>query len=194
MNSLYGEQICKDFAEKFACKSECWRMIENDEKVKDYCNIGYGNNIVKAVVDARLEDEVLKLSTLPLHLGAFLLSNSKRLKNNFIHAISGFCTNDVYHTDTDSLYVANKQWDKLDKAGLVGKNMLQGKKDNEEGVKLYGLSVAPKINFCWTINKYGIIDDHKTFKSCTNVSDILDKKEYFKMLDGDKLVAKVPLS
>ena len=148
MNSLYGEQICKDFEEKFACKSECWMMIENDEKVKDYCNIGYGNNIVKPVVDARLEDEVIKLNTLPLHLGAFLLSNSKILTNNFIHAIGGFCTIDVYHTDTDSLYVANKQWDKLDKAGLVEKICYREKKDYEEGVKLYGLSVAPKKNFC----------------------------------------------
>ena len=28
----------------------------------------------------------------------------------------------------------------------------------------------------------------------TNVSDNLDRKEYFKMADGDKLIAKVPLS
>ena len=41
--------------------------------------------------------------------------------NNFIHAINGFYTNDVYYTDTDSLYIENKHWDKLDKAGLVGK-------------------------------------------------------------------------
>ena len=31
-----------------------------------------------------------------LHLGAFVLSNSKRIMNNFIHAINGFDTNDVY--------------------------------------------------------------------------------------------------
>ena len=32
-----------------------------------------------------------------------------------------FYTNDVYYTDTDSLYIENRHWDKLDKAGLVGK-------------------------------------------------------------------------
>ena len=53
--------------------------------------------------DAGLEDEVKKLNTMPLHLGAFALSNSKRFTNNFIHAIIGFYTNDVYYTDTDSL-------------------------------------------------------------------------------------------
>ena len=31
-------------------------------------------------------------------------------------------------------------------------------------------------------------------KGFTNVPDNLDRKEYFKMFDGDKLVAKVPLS
>ena len=47
--------------------------------------------------DAGLEDEVKKLNTMPLHLGAFVLSNSKRILNNFIHAINGFYTIDVYY-------------------------------------------------------------------------------------------------
>ena len=45
--------------------------------------------------DEGLEDEVKKLNTMPFHLGAFVLSNSKRIMNNFIHAINGFYTNDV---------------------------------------------------------------------------------------------------
>ena len=40
--------------------------------------------------------------------------------NNFVHAIDGFYKNDVYYTDTDSLYIKNKLWEKLDKAILVG--------------------------------------------------------------------------
>ena len=54
--------------------------------------------------------------------------------------------------------------------------------------------LAPKIKCCLTINKYGVIDEHKTFKGFTNVSDNLDRKEYFNMVDGDNLIAKVPLS
>ena len=54
--------------------------------------------------------------------------------------------------------------------------------------------LAPKIKYCLTINKYGIIDEHKTFKGFTNVSYNLDRKEYFKMFEGDKLIAKGPLS
>ena len=70
---------------------------------------------------------------MPFHLGAFVISNRKRIMNNFIHAFSGFYTNDVYYTDNDRLYIGHKRWDELDKAGLVGKNRLQGKNDYKEG-------------------------------------------------------------
>ena len=44
------------------------------------------------------------------------------------------------------------------------------------------------------MNKYGVIDEKKCFKGFTSVSDKLDRKEYFKVRDGDKLISKVPLS
>ena len=75
------------------------------------------------IVDGGLEDEVKNLKTMPFHLGAFVQSN--RIIKNFIHAINGFCTNDVCYTDTGSLYIENKHWENLDKAGLVGKKLLQ---------------------------------------------------------------------
>ena len=55
-----------------------------------------------------MQGEVKKVNILPLQLGAFVLSNSIRIMNNFIHAINGFHTNDVYYTDTDSLYIEKK--------------------------------------------------------------------------------------
>ena len=139
-------------------------------------------------------NEIRKINTMPLHLGAFVLSNSKRILNNFVHAIDGFYTNNVFYTDTDSLYIENKHWDKLEKAGLVGKNLLQCQNDYKDGGIFYGLFLAPKIKYCLIINKYGVISEKKTFKGFKDVSDKLDRKEYFKMADGDKLVAKVPLS
>ena len=129
MNSLYGENIRKDIEEKFACKSEAWMMSEYDERVKDYWKTSGINYLVKKIDDKGLEDQVEKLKTMPLHLGAFVLSNKKRIMNNFMFASNGFYTNGVYYTDTDSLYIENKHWDKLDKAGLIGKNLLQGKND-----------------------------------------------------------------
>ena len=101
MNSLYGEQIRKDIEESYECKSEMWMMT--DERVLNCQRINYGNYIVKMKDDVGLQDEVKKVNTMPLHLGAFVLSNSKRIMNNFIHAIGGFYSNDVYYTDTNSL-------------------------------------------------------------------------------------------
>ena len=95
MKSLYGENLRKDFEEKFACKSEVWMMSEYDERVKDYWKISGINYIVKTIDDAGLEDEVKKLNTMPLNLGAFVLSNSKKITNNFIQAADGFYNNSV---------------------------------------------------------------------------------------------------
>ena len=158
MNSLYGENIRKDIEERFTCKSEMWMHTEYDERIKDYWKISNINYIVKMIDDQGLEDEVKKLNTMPLHLGAFILSNSKRIVNNFIHAIDGFYTTDVFYTDTDSLYIENKHWDNLDKAALVGKNLLQGENNygSDSGI-LHGLFLAPKIKYCLIINKYGVI-------------------------------------
>ena len=73
MNSLYGEQIRKDIEEKFVCKSQMWMETEYDERVKDYWKISGVNYIVKMVDDEGLEDEIKKIKSMPLHLGAFVL-------------------------------------------------------------------------------------------------------------------------
>ena len=107
MNILYGEQIRQDIGKSSACKAEAWMMSENDERVKDYWKISHENYMVKMIYDKELEDDVKKLNTMPLHLGALVLS-SKRNMNNFIHAVNGFYTNGLYYTYTDSLYAEKK--------------------------------------------------------------------------------------
>ena len=77
---------------------------------------------------------------------------------------------------------------------MVGKALLQCKIDYKGGGIIYGLFPAPKIKYCLTINKYGNSDEQETFKGFTIVSDNLNRNEYFKRLDGDKLTAEVPLS
>ena len=111
-----------------------------------------------------LQDEVKRINTLPLQLAVFILSNSKRVMNIFIHVIDGFYSNDVYYTDTDSLYIENKHWDNLKEKNLVGKNLLQGKNDYGDGGIFYGLFLAPKIKYCLTLNKFGIIDEKNASK------------------------------
>ena len=77
---------------------------------------------------------------------------------------------------------------------MVGKNLFQGENDYKDGGIFYALFLAPKIKYCLILYKYGDIDEQKTFEGFSNVSDSLDRQEYFKMADGDNLIAKVPLS
>ena len=42
------------------------------------------------------------------HLGAFVLSNSKRIMSNFVRGTNGFYNNNVKYTDTDSPYKESK--------------------------------------------------------------------------------------
>ena len=83
-------------------------MTEYDERDKDYWKISINSYILILIDDVGLEDEVKKFFTMPLHLGAFVLSNSKRIMNNFIHGNNGFYTNEVYYTDTDAIYIASE--------------------------------------------------------------------------------------
>ena len=75
---------------------------------------------------------------MPGHLGAFILSNSKRIMSRFIREINGFYSNNIYYGDTDSIYTQKKYWDVLDKAKLVGEELCQGKNDYETRVIFFG--------------------------------------------------------
>ena len=105
MNSLYGVQIRRDINESYYCKSEKWMKKEFDEKVLEYWKLSNENNIVKMKRDDGLDDDCVIKSTLPAVFGAFILSNRKRIMNNFIGEINGFYNNSIYYGDTDSLYI-----------------------------------------------------------------------------------------
>ena len=195
MTSLYGVQIRKDIIDQsYRCKLQHWMETEYDQNVLDYWKLPNGNYIVKFKKDDRLEGDNDVKNTLPSHLGAFILSISKRIMNNFIREINGFYNNSIYYTDTDSLYIEKKYWDVLDKANLVGKNLCQGKNDYKTGGIFYGLFLAPKIKYCLTFNELGIIEQHMTFKGFNDSKRLLDRSQYFDMLDGKKISAMLPRS
>ena len=193
-NSLYGVQIRKDIDQSYKCKSQHWMETEYDENVLDYWKLPNGNYIVKLKKDDGLESDNDVKNTLMSHLGAFILSNSKRIMNNFIREINGFYNNSIYYGDTDSSYIEKKYWDVLDKANLVGKNLCQGKNDFKTGGIFYALFLAPKIKYCLTINDLGIIEQHVTFKGFNDSKRLLDRSQYFDMLNGKKITAMLPRS
>ena len=108
MVSLYGVQIRKDINESYSCKSETWMKTEFDENVLDFWKIPNGNYIVRMKKDDGLDDDCDIKNTFTAVLGAFILANSRRIMNNFIREINGFYDNNIYYTDTDSLYIEKK--------------------------------------------------------------------------------------
>ena len=62
---------------------------------------------------------VILKNTLPVHIGTFILSNSKRHMNNYIREKDGFRNNNIYYSYTESLHIEHQYWDVLDKAKLV---------------------------------------------------------------------------
>ena len=78
---------------------------EEDENAFDFWNLPNGNYIVKFKKYGGLEGDNDVKSTLPNHMGAFILSNSKRIMNYFIRETNRFYFNSIYHGDTDSLCI-----------------------------------------------------------------------------------------
>ena len=190
MNSLYGVQIRRDFNESCYCKSETWMKTEFD----DYWRLLNANYIVKMKKDDGLDDDCDIKNTLTAVLAAFILSNSKRILNNFMKEINGFYNNSIYNTDCDSLYIGKKYWDVLDKANLVGEGLCQGENDYKRGGIFYGLFLAPKIKYCLTIDEFGINQEHKTFKGFNDSKRLLDRSQYFKLIKSKNISAMLPRS
>ena len=98
--------------------------------------------------------------------------------------INGFYTNIVYYTDTDSLYIEKKYWDVLDKAKLIGEELCRGKDDYKSGGVFHGLFLAPKMKYCSSIDKYGIIEEQKTFKGLNDSKTLLFRSQFFFIKNG----------
>ena len=58
--------------------------------------------------DDGLHDDFDIENTVPAVLGAFILSNRRLKMIKFIRETTGFYKNNIYYTDTDSLYIEKK--------------------------------------------------------------------------------------
>ena len=59
------------------------------------------------IKDDGLDDDCDIKNILTAHLGAFIISNSKRVMNNFITEINAFY-NSIFYGDNNSLYIEKK--------------------------------------------------------------------------------------
>ena len=82
----------------------------------------------------------------------------------------------------------------MDKANLVGEGLCQCKNDYKTRGIFYGLFLALKIKYCLTIDEYGIIQEHETFKGFSDSKRLLDRSQYLKMIEGKRISAMLPRS
>ena len=118
---------------------------EYDDNVLDYWRLPNGNYVVTFKKGDGSEGDNDVKNIMPSHLGALILSNSKRNMKYFKRDINGFYNNNFFYSDTYSLSIQENNWDVLDKAKIVGRNLYQGKNDYYSGGIFYGLILAPKM-------------------------------------------------
>ena len=82
----------------------------------------------------------------------------------------------------------------MDNTNLVGEDLCQGKNDLQSGFVFYGLFLAPKIKDVLTINESGVIQENKPFRGFNDSKRLLDRSQYFKMIEGKKVYALLPKS
>ena len=116
--------------------------------------------------------------------------------DNFIREINGFFSISIYYGETVRFCIGKKHWDVLEKANLVGEDICQGqvKNDYQTSGSFYGLFLAPKMKFCSTIDKFGIVQEHKPFKGFDDSKRLLDRSHYFKLIEGKKVSELLPKS
>ena len=93
----------------------------------------------------------------------------------------------MYYTDTDSYYIEKKYWDVMDKAGLVGDDLCQVKDEYKSRGIFHSSLLAPKVNYCLTMDNFGIIQQHMTFKVFNDSKRLLDRSQKFKLLRVERV-------
>ena len=155
-------------------------------RVKEWFPLKNGNLIVKLEDDEGVDDfdKAKSINTMPSHFGSSILSHSKRLMNYVIEEIDGFYNNNIYYTDTDSLYIHKKYWSNLVEKGFVGKSLGLGKNDYGNSGIFYAWFLAPKIKYCLVIDDYGIISAKRTFKGYSEEHRMIKLNEYISLSEG----------
>ena len=82
MNSIYGQTIRRDIEDEFCCKTEHWMKTEYDERVKGYWKLPNGDYVGQLSIDEGVDTPVDNKNSMPSQLGAFILSNSKRINEH----------------------------------------------------------------------------------------------------------------
>ena len=92
----------------------------------------------------------------------------------------------IYYGDTESLYIEKKYWDVFYKTNLLGEELCHGKNEYKTGGFFQKIFLASKMKFSSTIDKFGVLQEHATFKGFNDSKRLRDRSQYYKMIEGKK--------
>ncbi len=137
-NSIYGKLVCRDVEEGlwFTTFNEIKKHYL-DKNLIDYKQLANKEWLIRYKIDKEMayiesdprNEDLENQQAFPSIIGSYVLANSWKIMNNFIHAINGFKELKVYYTDTDSLYSTNDSLKILEKSGYGCWGLGQGKND-----------------------------------------------------------------
>ena len=147
--------------------SQNWMYTVYDGSVKELFPVKKGNIMVKiedrkGVVDKGVSK---KINLQPSLLGSFLLSPSQGIMNDVVVALDGLKNIKKPNGDTDSVYIDYNDKEIFKAKGFIGKDTYQSKNDYGKGGILFGLLLAPKINYCIVIDENGVLSQKTTSKN-----------------------------
>ena len=82
----------------------------------------------------------------------------------------------------------------MDKAGLLGDNLRQGRNNYKSGGFFHGLFSALKIKYCSTKDIFRLVQEHRSFMGFNDSKRLLDRSHFFKMIEGENISAMLPRS
>ena len=114
---------------------------ENDDRFIEWFPFKNINIMVEKTDNEGVDDNGYskKINSQPCHLGAFIISHSKRLMNDVLIALDVFKNHKIYYSDTDSGYFHKNDYNILREKSLIGKELFQSENDNAEAGIIYGL-------------------------------------------------------
>ena len=157
-----------------------------DDMVEEWFPLKNGNLIVKLEGDEGLDDfdKARLVNTMPSHFVGYILSRSKRLRNEVFKQTDGFYNNSFYYADTESVYIHMKYWDDLVDIGFVEKSFGLGKNDYRKSGTFSAWFLAPKIKYCFVIDDFCVISAKRIFKGYSEGHRMIKLDELISLSEG----------
>ena len=116
----------------------------------------------------------------PRYMAVEILAKSKAIMNRVIFALKAYLIpGRIIYTDTDSLFIAGRFEEWMEKQGFTGTELGQFKNDLGDGYIVEMVSTAPKIKGMLLMTLTGNIDYSSTWKSASAQNYLKSESKYY---------------